>query len=368
MASSIVRMNSDDSYDPGNDCGMSLDSGYGVSRNFDGGPQKVAETTEKMKELNLSDSKKHTITTPSDTEEFEDCGNYSHVRGDQNKPQSSNNGSQDIGNSTQEESMDVEADRPIPIPTQVDASRSYAAGGVRNNSSQVLGRGRGRGRGRARVTQPSQLPVTNPAPEPGERLIKDLTVNDIAELAKYLDPDGNNVIKNWNHLALLLNIPEQERSALQRAYAGGGNPSLAFLHKLQTTHGSKPVNGLIEICKKMQRNDIVLYLKSNVSEHPTIGQIPVSILDILAEKLADKRISVIQCWKNLASHYGYSNQDIQSLASSIKDKNEYSPTTKLFQRIQAQYPDMTVNSLKTHLGNMNRYDVVRMLEKIMSKK
>lgn len=63
--------------------------------------------------------------------------------------------------------MDVEADRPIPIPTQVDASRSYAAGGVRNNSSQVLGRGRGRGRGRARVTQPSQLPVTNPAPEPG---------------------------------------------------------------------------------------------------------------------------------------------------------------------------------------------------------
>lgn len=61
--------------------------------------------------------------------------------------------------------MDVEADRPIPIPTQVDASRSYAAGGVLNNSSHVLGRGRGRGR--ARVTQPSQLPVTNPAPEPG---------------------------------------------------------------------------------------------------------------------------------------------------------------------------------------------------------
>lgn len=146
------------------------------------------------------------------------------------------------------------------------------------------------------------------------------------------------------------------------------NQKNSFVFPHQTTHGSKPVNGLIEICKKMQRNDIVLYLKSNVSEHPTIGQIPVSILDILAEKLADKRISVIQCWKNLASHYGYSNQDIQSLASSIKDKNEYSPTTKLFQRIQAQYPDMTVNSLKTHLGNMNRYDVVRMLEKIMSKK
>ena len=118
----------------------------------------------------------------------------------------------------------------------------------------------------------------------------------------------------------------------------------------------------------MQRHDVVQYLTSNVSGHTTIGQIPVSILDVLAEKLADKRIAVIQCWKNLASHYRYSNQEIQSLASKIKEKNEYSPTVKLFEKIQGQYEDMTINALKSHLRNMNRYDVVRLLNKIMSEK
>ena len=118
----------------------------------------------------------------------------------------------------------------------------------------------------------------------------------------------------------------------------------------------------------MQRNDVVKYLTSNVSGHTTIGQIPNSTLEVLAEKLADKRIAVIQCWKNLASYYRYSNQDIQSLASKIKEKNEYSPTMKLFEKIQGQYKDMTINALKSHLGNMNRYDVVRLLDTIMSEK
>ena len=142
--------------------------------------------------------------------------------------------------------------------------------------------------------------------------------------------------------------------------------SFPFLH--QTTHGSELVIGLIEFCRKMQRNDVVQYLTSNVSSHTTIGQIPLSVLNILAEKLADKRIAIIQCWKNLASYYGYSNQDIQSLASKIKDQNEYSPTIKLFQRIQAQYPNMTVNTLKSKFENMKRYDVVKLLDGNLSGK
>ena len=54
MAGSIARMNSDDSYDSR----MSVDSGYGNSKNFDGDPQRVVETAKKLKELSLSDSKR----------------------------------------------------------------------------------------------------------------------------------------------------------------------------------------------------------------------------------------------------------------------------------------------------------------------
>ena len=83
--------------------------------------------------------------------------------------QSSNNNHPAMASTTQEESLDGEADCPIPVSAPVDTSRPYAAQGVRDNSSPVFGRGRGRGRGRgqARVTQPGQLPVTSPARDLG---------------------------------------------------------------------------------------------------------------------------------------------------------------------------------------------------------
>ena len=54
MAGRIASMNSDDSYDDR----MSVDSGYGDRKYFDGGSQKMAEATKQMEGLSLSDSKK----------------------------------------------------------------------------------------------------------------------------------------------------------------------------------------------------------------------------------------------------------------------------------------------------------------------
>ena len=202
-------------------------------------------------------------------------------------------------------------------------------------------------------------------------LLSHLDDNDTEELAKYLDPDHGAAIKNWWHLAAneRIGLCQEEREELKRYYSGGGNPAYDFLMKLRKDDEKRCLSELIKNCEKIERRDVVLFLRSQFKgnhELITLANISDDLCEKLAEKLNDKMIRGIKCWRHLASYYGYKRHEIDSIGTALKKPQQYSPTKGLLAKIQSRF-DMPLDSLVAALKKIGRNDVANLLTQIMSK-
>ena len=198
--------------------------------------------------------------------------------------------------------------------------------------------------------------------------ITHLDQNDITELSAYLDPDKGTLIKNWADVARKLGISEAERIAMRRAYSGGGNPALVFLKALKCNANAGDVSGLIDKCKQMERNDIVIYLTKNFQGKidSNVSDLSEDQLDKLAQMLTERNC-VVKCWKNLASYYNFKRERISKISSSIKDLDAYSPTRLLIEKISSSHPNCKLSYLKTVLQELERNDVAQVIDKLIRK-
>ncbi|XP_065057834.1 uncharacterized protein LOC135685719 [Rhopilema esculentum] len=198
-------------------------------------------------------------------------------------------------------------------------------------------------------------------------LVHDLTDNEVREIAIRLDPPGV-VSKNWHDLAHYLGFDELERAAFQRAYCGGGSPALNFFISLKTRKVKEDdVEALKRICQTMNRFDVVRYIdaqcnNSLVTLKTKISDLPQTIIIGLAERLNPSSVPILSCWKHIASNFGYSTVEIQSLETTISQPNKFSPTEELFRAVKKDRPDMKVKFLNECLRKIRRNDVVALIE------
>jgi len=188
----------------------------------------------------------------------------------------------------------------------------------------------------------------------------------VDDLSAMLDSDST-VVKNWYYLAILLGFTDAETNAMRRDGTGGGHHAKEFLISFQSGNLEETVETFLEKFGKMKRNDIKKFLEKEVSKYTKICELPLDVLDKLAEMLTCKG-GVVKDWKYLASLCGYDHEQIQEIASKKADNAQYSPTKALFYKLRASKPDLKLGYLKRILGDqMSRWDVVRKLKSFYDK-
>ena len=81
----------------------------------------------------------------------------------------------------------------------------------------------------------------------------------------------------------------------------------------------------------------------------------------IADKLLESTFQ-LPSWKDVASHYGYKFDTIESFCANIQEER---PTVKLFQHLVFVENVPTISTLKGHLQTLNRYDIIRLIDEML---
>ena len=86
------------------------------------------------------------------------------------------------------------------------------------------------------------------------------------------------------------------------------------------------------------------------------------------EKVADDLLprALLPSWKNVASHYGYSSENIKAFEEAYKDN--FRPTEKLLQLLCQKEPNLPISVFVEKLEKIGRNDVAKEVKKWNDKK
>ncbi|XP_065674663.1 uncharacterized protein LOC100209127 isoform X3 [Hydra vulgaris] len=189
--------------------------------------------------------------------------------------------------------------------------------------------------------------------------VENLSFRQIALLSDLLDPENG-----WEEFAHNLfecdNEMINEVLKLRFDYAGGGNPAYKFLKLLLQRRPTIRLNEFLYACKEAQRADIVYYAKENFTKVCYINELNKRQLKEFADKI---RGNVVPSnWAEIASGFKeFSAKDIKRIELERMAPNSYSPTKKLFEKLQQTHPQMELEKLISVCEKIRRRDVANKL-------
>ncbi|XP_047146562.1 uncharacterized protein LOC100209127 isoform X2 [Hydra vulgaris] len=189
--------------------------------------------------------------------------------------------------------------------------------------------------------------------------VENLSYRQIASLSDLLDPEYG-----WEEFAHNLfecdNEMLNEVLKLRFDYAGGGNPAYKFLKLLLQRRPTIRLNEFLDACKEVQRADIVYYANENFSKVCLINELNKRQLKEFAEKIRGNIVP--SNWAEIASEFReFSAKDIKRIELERMASNSYSPTKKLFEKLQQTHPKMELKKLISVCEKIKRRDVANKL-------
>ena len=122
------------------------------------------------------------------------------------------------------------------------------------------------------------------------------------------------------------------------------------------------------ICHDLENDIKAGLVQLNLDD--TLGKIIQSpkIWLYFLEKVADDLLprALLPSWKNVASHYGYSTENIKAFEETYKEKER--PTEKLLQLLCQTEPNLPISVFVEKLEKIRRIDVAEMVKKWSDKK
>ncbi|XP_065659263.1 DODE isoform X3 [Hydra vulgaris] len=185
--------------------------------------------------------------------------------------------------------------------------------------------------------------------------VEDLSFRQIRVLSDLLDPDYG-----WEEFAYHLfehdNEMTNEIQKFRHEYAGGGNPAYLFLEHLLQRRPKIRLNEFLDACKVAQRADIILYANENFSRICYISELDKKQRRYFADKIRGDIVP--SNWAEIASEFSeFSTEDIKRIELERMAANSYSPTKKLFEKLQQIHPKMELNNLINVCEKIRRIDV-----------
>ena len=190
------------------------------------------------------------------------------------------------------------------------------------------------------------------------------------ELKMLLDPPHSN--GNWEQLAYKFGLSITEVSKMK--YGGTAHRNFFVLLALRkpdiTLKDLKNLfeGGIEHICNKKIFRDIE---KLEANKKPKFDKKLSDMLDdgesflFIQEHIADKLVNVggfALSWENVASYYGFTNQEIRSIQQGGK-ADPVSPTCLLIESLAGNETEFMVATLIKYLEDMKRNDVARVVKR-----
>ncbi|XP_057294961.1 uncharacterized protein LOC130623485 [Hydractinia symbiolongicarpus] len=205
-----------------------------------------------------------------------------------------------------------------------------------------------------------------------ERLEFGLKVEDLRfsvedKISRILDDDMLPNSANYIALAEQLGVSEDNITLLKLQHSGGGNPALNFLEDLRIRHALKGISELIEVIEEDGNYAEGLIDMLSGLEEKTFNELPRSVMSKLSTKLLQQEQGKAQfsSWRNLADSFDYDVATIDSIAVTIRQNAQYSPTQVLFRLLRQQQPDLRLSKISSSLEAIGNKQAKQVLDKFM---
>lgn len=187
------------------------------------------------------------------------------------------------------------------------------------------------------------------------------------KISRILDDDILPNSANYIALAEQLGVSEDNIIMLKLQHSGGGNPALNFLEDLRIRHASKGISELIEAIEEDGNYAEGLIDMLSELEKKTFNELPRSVMSKLSTKLLQQEQGKTQfsSWRNLADSFDYDVATIDSIAVTIRQNAQYSPTEVLFRLLRQQQPDLRLSQISSSLEAIGNKKAKQVLDKFM---
>ena len=192
--------------------------------------------------------------------------------------------------------------------------------------------------------------------------VESLSFHQIGLLANLLDPDYG-----WAEFANFLFQDDKEFlkkvEALQYDYAGGGNPVEKFLKLLLERKPLLTIKEFLLVCEKVKREDVILYAEKHFKDIDLVSKLDDTQLRKFAGVIRGNITP--SDWADIACQFEFSKEDLRKIDRERLIPNSYSPTAKLFEKIQQSYPEIELQKLIIVCEQIRRIDVASKLREFL---
>jgi len=157
--------------------------------------------------------------------------------------------------------------------------------------------------------------------------------------------------KDWKALARELDVPKDK---IRDISFEGHFPSVDFSKDLLTKYPEEKLIDFRQKVKEIKRNDVIEFIDTRLKEFvwERLDDLPRDKLEELMKRLGEKATGLTKDWKNIAVMYDYEDEEIDYIASHVRDHTQESPTDCLINYLAKTNPSLPIAEIGNALEKL----------------